>query len=92
MKGEAKAPKSYAAATSELKEILASLEEGELDVDQIAEKVKRAYALIQFCKERIGKAEIEITRVEEAFRKGDAAAEAAGESPRDLLQELEEDS
>ena len=57
---EGAAPTGYAAALDELEEILASLEEADVDVDVLASRVQRAAALIAFCRERIGTAKLQI--------------------------------
>jgi exodeoxyribonuclease VII small subunit len=56
------APTGYAAALDELEEILASLEETDVDVDVLASRVQRAATLIAFCRERIGTAKLQIER------------------------------
>jgi len=46
--------KSYTQAIEELEQILCSLEETEeVNMDLIAEKVKRASELMQFCKQKL---------------------------------------
>jgi exodeoxyribonuclease VII small subunit len=59
----------YAAAYEELKQILDSLEHGEIDVDELSEKVKRAAELIESCQKRLRDAEVEVKRVVEKFEK-----------------------
>ena len=56
-------PASYAAAVDELDAILAAIERDEVDVDELAKKVGRAVILVQYCRERIAAAEIEVERV-----------------------------
>ena len=53
----------YAEALSELESILESLEEDDVDVDELAERVQRASLLIELCRERIGKAKLRIEEV-----------------------------
>lgn len=53
----------YAGAVAELEAILAELESESVDVDRLAERVKRASALIRFCRERVGAARVEIERI-----------------------------
>ena len=53
----------YADALRELEEILTSLEEADVDVDVLAEKVARASELIRTCRERIGNAKLQIEKV-----------------------------
>jgi len=56
-------PAGYSAAMSELEAILAELERDAVDVDQLAERVARAAALIRWCRERIGTARLEVERL-----------------------------
>jgi len=42
---------TYKEAFAELQEIVKSLEIGEIEIDELSEKVKRAGFLIKFCKE-----------------------------------------
>lgn len=46
-------PEGYAAALAELEEILASLEQPDVDVDVLATRVERAAHLIAFCRARV---------------------------------------
>jgi len=54
---------SYKEAISQIKEILQSIEEGEPDVDELSNKLKRANELITFCKDKLHKAEKDIQKV-----------------------------
>jgi exodeoxyribonuclease VII small subunit len=53
----------YAEALSELESILDELENDDVDVDVLAEHVKRASELIELCRDRIGKAKLRIEEV-----------------------------
>ena len=53
----------YAAAMAELDAILEELEGDELDVDVLAERVRRASDLIQLCRARITRAQADVDRV-----------------------------
>ena len=53
----------YAEALAELEAILGQLEQPDIDVDELATKVQRAAALIEFCRERIGSARMQIDQV-----------------------------
>jgi exodeoxyribonuclease VII small subunit len=53
----------YAEALAELESILAELERSDVDVDVLAERVKRAVELIGFCRARIGNARMQIEQV-----------------------------
>lgn len=56
-------PKDYASAYAELKDILVGLQQEEIGVDALAEKVKRAAALISYCGERLRSTESEVQKV-----------------------------
>ncbi len=53
----------YAEALTELETILSELERSDVDVDVLAERVKRAVELIGFCRARIGNARMQIEQV-----------------------------
>ncbi len=53
----------YASAVEELENILGELEESDVDVDVLAERVARASELIRVCRERIGNAKMQIEKV-----------------------------
>lgn len=54
---------TYTQAKNELEEIVSSIESGELDVDALTEKVKRASLLITFCKEKLTKTDAELQKI-----------------------------
>ncbi len=54
---------SYTAAVGELEGILAELERDNVDVDHLADRVKRAAELIALCRSRISEAQLRIERV-----------------------------
>ena len=53
---------SYTEAKKELETIVSAIESGELDVDALTEKVKRASELITFCKEKLTKTDRELQK------------------------------
>ena len=53
----------YAEAVEELEEILAELDSDDVDVDVLAERVKRAADLVQLCRRRLDAARVEVTRI-----------------------------
>ncbi len=56
-------PAGYAEALAELEEILTALERSDVDVDVLADKVQRAATLIAFCRDRVGRARLQIEQV-----------------------------
>lgn len=53
----------YEAAYAELQGIVRRMEGEELDIDQMAEAVKRAQELIQLCKDKLTKTDAEIQKI-----------------------------
>ena len=64
-------PAGYDAAFDELKAILEALQQDEIGVDELAEKVKRAAELISFCGDRLRKAEGQVQKVLNDLGEGD---------------------
>ena len=54
---------SYKEAITEIEEILGQLENNELDVDELSEKVKRVSVLVTLCKEKLHNTEQEIDKI-----------------------------
>jgi exodeoxyribonuclease VII small subunit len=54
---------SYKEAINEIEEILNKLENNELDVDELSEKVKRVSQLVTLCKEKLHNTEEEIDKI-----------------------------
>ena len=59
----AKKNTGYKQAISELEKILKELENNDVDVDDLTEKVKRAAELIGICKEKLFHADTEIEKI-----------------------------
>lgn len=53
----------YEEAVAELESIVKKMENDELDIDSLAEQLKRAKLLIQQCKDKLHKADEEIKRI-----------------------------
>jgi len=60
---------TYGTAYAELQEILGALEGGDVDVDDLSAKVKRAAELIGFCQERLRSTETDVKRVVDVLQK-----------------------
>jgi exodeoxyribonuclease VII small subunit len=78
----------YAEAMTELDEILDQLEGDHLDVDVLAERVRRASELIKLCRTRIARAQDDVDRIvtdlEEFERELGAAPSREGEDEDEL--------
>ena len=53
----------YEAAMAELQSIVHKMENDELDIDQMAEQLKRAQELIKLCKDKLTKTDAEIKKI-----------------------------
>lgn len=53
----------YEKAMAELQSIVTKMENDELDVDQLSERLKRAQELIKFCKDKLTKTDEEIKKI-----------------------------
>jgi len=54
---------SYGEAISEIEGILGQIENNELDVDELAEKVQRVSVLLKICKDRLTKTNEEVEKI-----------------------------
>jgi exodeoxyribonuclease VII small subunit len=54
---------TYKEAVNKLRKIVADIENGELDVDILSDKVKEATRLIKLCKEKLYKVDEEVKKV-----------------------------
>ncbi len=54
---------TYREAITEIEEILSSIENDELDVDELAEKVNKVTLLLKFCKDKLYKTQEEVEKV-----------------------------
>ena len=53
----------YEAAMAELQSIVRKMENDELDIDQMAEQLKRAKELIKLCRDKLTKTDEEIKKI-----------------------------
>jgi exodeoxyribonuclease VII small subunit len=61
---------TYQAAFEELQQIAEEIEEETVSVDVLAEKVKRASILIQFCQDKLRSTETEVNKIIKQMEKG----------------------
>ena len=57
----------YSKALKRLDEIIQRIENEEVDVDELSDRVKEAVGLIKMCKNKIDKAEMEVKQVVKDF-------------------------
>ena len=60
---------TYNEAITEIEEILQKIESGELDVDELTDKVKRVAYLLETCKRKLKTTESEIQKVIDGLEK-----------------------
>ena len=53
----------YTEAFEELQQIVADIEDGEISVDELSVKVKRASELIKICKEKLAATDSDISKI-----------------------------
>ncbi len=68
MKKKAEA-QSYEEAMANLQQILKQVERNELGIDQLADKLKQAKSLIEYCKEKLYSTDQEIQKILESTEK-----------------------
>jgi len=54
---------NYTAAFEELQHIVEEIEDGEISVDELSEKVKRAALLIKICKSKLTETEADVNKI-----------------------------
>ena len=67
-------PLSFRAAMDELEGILERIEGEEIDIDQLAEELRRAAQLLDLCRGKIRKAEVEVTQIVQSLEEKDQAS------------------
>ena len=61
----------FAAAMAELEAILSRIETEETDIDALAAELRRAAQLLELCRGKIRKAEVEVTQIVQQLAQGD---------------------
>ena len=59
----AKKKKTYTEAIQEIENIIENVESGNLDVDNLSEKVKEVAVLLKYCKEKLHNTEAEVQHI-----------------------------
>jgi len=54
---------TYTEAFEELQQIVSEIEEGQISVDELSEKVKRAAQLIKVCKTKLSSTEEDVNKI-----------------------------
>jgi exodeoxyribonuclease VII small subunit len=74
MSTETEETPSFRQAIDELEEILARIEGEETDIDQLGEELRRAAQLLDLCRGKIRKAEVEVTQIVQSLEEKDGDA------------------
>lgn len=61
---------SFREAMEELEGILERIEGEEIDIDRLAEELRRAAQLLDLCRGKIRKAEVEVTQIVQSLEEG----------------------
>ena len=64
---------SFSQALEQLEEILHRIEGEEIDIDQLAEELRRGAALLDLCRGKIRRAEVEVTQIVQSLEAGPEA-------------------
>ena len=62
---------SFRDAMEELEGILERIEGEEIDIDRLAEELRRAAQLLEVCRGKIRKAEVEVTQIVQSLEQGE---------------------
>lgn len=65
----------FSEALEQLEGILRRVEAEEIDIDELADELGRAAELLELCRGKIRKAEIEVSQIVQALEADDAATE-----------------
>lgn len=63
MKNNQSTDPNYKEAFDELRQIVSEIEEGQISVDELSEKVKRAALLINICKTKLSSTEEDVNKI-----------------------------
>lgn len=70
---------SYSASMEELERIVREIEDADISVDELSEKVKRASVLIRYCRSKLHKTEGEVEEVLKQIREERKSSEGGEE-------------
>ncbi|TNF71789.1 MAG: exodeoxyribonuclease VII small subunit [Acidobacteria bacterium] len=73
----------FGEAMEELEAILGRVEGDEIDIDELAEELKQATKLLELCRQKIRKAELEVTQIVQSLEEPEKAAGDSGEESSD---------
>ena len=67
---------SFGEAVTEVEDILAGLEDDNIDIDKLGEEVRRAVELIQVCRGKLEKTDAEVRQLVEGLQAGNSSDDA----------------
>jgi exodeoxyribonuclease VII small subunit len=73
----------FSEAMAELEAILERIESEEVDVDRLAEELRRAAELLEICRGKIRRADVEVTQIVQALEADDDGDEEEPEPDED---------
>ena len=68
----------FGEAIDELEGILHRVEAEEIDIDELAAELKSATGLLEICRDKIRKAELEVTQIVQSLEDSEASEDEAG--------------
>ena len=75
---------SFGEAVGEVEQILAGLEQDQVDIDRLSEEVKRAVELIQVCREKLEKTDREVRELVAGLQPSGTDEDPAADGREDL--------
>ena len=73
MSGKKTPEASFTESMRELEEILGRIEGEEVDLDRLAEELRRAAELLELCRAKIRRAEVEVSQIVQRLEGGEPA-------------------
>lgn len=73
---DAKREPGFGDALEELEAILRRVEAEEIDIDSLAEELRRAAELLEVCRGKLKKAEVEVSQIVQSLEDDEASEEA----------------
>jgi exodeoxyribonuclease VII small subunit len=61
----------FSEALAELEEILGRIESEQIDIDELANELKKASELLELCRGKIRRAEVEVTQIVQSLEEAD---------------------
>lgn len=78
---------SFGAAMKELEEILSRVESEEIDIDELAQELRRAAELLEACRAKIRRAEVEVSQIVQTLEEPEGTASGSQAPAPEALTE-----